>query len=42
LIYKEGYKFPSVGTYTIIIEQNMRDNPLKNISDVGIRVEPKN
>ncbi len=42
LIYKEGYKFPSAGTYTIVVEQNMRDNPLKNISDVGIRVEPVN
>ncbi|MBU0696065.1 MAG: gliding motility lipoprotein GldH [Bacteroidetes bacterium] len=42
LIYKEGYKFPSAGTYTIVVEQNMRDNPLKNISDVGIRVEPAN
>ncbi|MBD3748289.1 MAG: gliding motility lipoprotein GldH [Sphingobacteriales bacterium] len=40
LIYKEGYKFPSSGTYTIIVEQNMRDNPLKYIADVGIRVEP--
>lgn len=40
LIYKEGYKFPSNGKYTIIVEQNMRDNPLKHISDVGVSVEP--
>jgi gliding motility-associated lipoprotein GldH len=39
LIFKEGYKFPLKGKYTIIVEQNMRDNPLKNISDVGLRVE---
>jgi gliding motility-associated lipoprotein GldH len=38
LIFKEGYKFPSKGKYTILVEQNMRDNPLKNVSDVGIRV----
>ncbi|MBC7654353.1 MAG: gliding motility lipoprotein GldH, partial [Oligoflexus sp.] len=29
LIYKENYKFPSNGKYTIVVEQNMRDNPLK-------------
>lgn len=39
LIYKENYKFASVGKYTLIVEQNMRDNPLKEISDVGIYVE---
>jgi gliding motility-associated lipoprotein GldH len=38
LIFKEGYKFPSKGKYTILVEQNMRDNPLKDISDVGVRI----
>jgi len=38
LIYKENYKFPSNGKYTIVVEQNMRDNPLKNVSDAGVRV----
>ncbi|MBK0381415.1 gliding motility lipoprotein GldH [Pedobacter sp. SD-b] len=38
LIYKENYKFPTNGKYTIIVEQNMRDNPLKAVSDAGIRV----
>ncbi len=38
LIYKENYKFPTNGKYTIVVEQNMRDNPLKNVSDAGIRV----
>jgi len=33
------YKFPVKGTYTFVIEQNMRDNPLREVSDVGIRVE---
>ena len=32
------YHFPQAGTYTIEVEQNMRDNPLKEISDAGITV----
>lgn len=39
LLYKEGYHFPAKGTYIFEVEQNMRDNPLKEVSDVGIRVE---
>lgn len=42
LIYKETYKFAGKGKYTLIVEQNMRDNPLKGISDVGIFVEEAN
>jgi gliding motility-associated lipoprotein GldH len=34
-----NYKFPAKGTYTFYIEQNMRDNPLRDVSDVGVRVE---
>jgi gliding motility-associated lipoprotein GldH len=34
-----NYKFPAKGTYTFTIEQNMRDNPLREVSDVGLRVE---
>jgi gliding motility-associated lipoprotein GldH len=37
--FKKGYKFPLKGTYTFEIEQNMRDNPLREVSDVGLRVE---
>ncbi|MES2376957.1 MAG: gliding motility lipoprotein GldH [Bacteroidota bacterium] len=37
--FKTNYKFPAKGTYTFQIEQNMRDNPLKEVSDVGLRVE---
>jgi gliding motility-associated lipoprotein GldH len=37
--FKTNYKFPAPGTYTFSIEQNMRDNPLREVSDVGIRVE---
>lgn len=35
-----GYHFPKAGNYTVEIEQNMRDNPLKEISDAGISVIP--
>lgn len=34
----KDFSFKHVGTYTITIEQNMRDNPLVGISDVGIQV----
>ncbi len=37
--FKTNYKFPAKGTYIFQIEQNMRDNPLKEVSDVGLRVE---
>lgn len=33
-----NYHFPKAGNYTIELEQNMRDNPLKEVSDVGIIV----
>ncbi|HVV55733.1 MAG TPA: gliding motility lipoprotein GldH [Mucilaginibacter sp.] len=33
------FKFPAQGTYHFEIEQNMRDNPLHEVSDVGLRVE---
>lgn len=32
------YHFPAPGKYTIEVEQNMRDNPLKEVSDAGISV----
>jgi gliding motility-associated lipoprotein GldH len=34
-----NYKFPAKGVYHFYIEQNMRDNPLREVSDVGLRVE---
>jgi gliding motility-associated lipoprotein GldH len=37
--FKTGYKFPGKGSYHFEIEQNMRDNPLHEVSDVGLRVE---
>ncbi len=34
-----NFKFPEKGTYTFTMEQNMRDNPLHEVNDVGLRVE---
>jgi gliding motility-associated lipoprotein GldH len=33
-----NYHFPEKGKYEFEIEQNMRDNPLKEISDAGLTV----
>ncbi|MEO6522616.1 MAG: gliding motility lipoprotein GldH [Mucilaginibacter sp.] len=38
-IFKTNFKFALAGKYHIEIEQNMRDNPLRNVSDAGLRVE---
>jgi len=38
----QNYRFPQKGTYVFELEQNMRDNPLREISDVGLRVEKAN
>ena len=37
--FRTNYTFPAKGNYTIEIEQNMRDNPLREVSDIGLRVE---
>lgn len=34
-----NFRFPTSGTYTFTLEQNMRDNPLREVADVGLRVE---
>jgi len=39
-LIKENIHFPDTGLYHFTIEQNMRENPLREIADVGIRVEP--
>lgn len=39
-LIKENIRFPDTGQYHFIIEQNMRENPLREVADVGIRVEP--
>lgn len=36
---RTNYKFPAKGVYHFEIEQNMRDNPLHEVSDAGLRVE---
>lgn len=35
----KDYRFAKPGKYEISIEQNMRDNPLTGISDVGITIK---
>lgn len=40
--FKENYRFPASGKYMIELEQNMRDNPLDQITDAGVRVEKVN
>jgi gliding motility-associated lipoprotein GldH len=37
--FRKDYFFPKKGVYYFEIEQNMRDNPLHEVSDVGLRVE---
>jgi gliding motility-associated lipoprotein GldH len=37
--FKTNYIFPTKGRYHFEIEQNMRDNPLRSVSDVGLRIE---
>lgn len=37
--FRVNYKFPAKGIYHFSIEQNMRDNPLREVSDVGLRIE---
>ncbi|MFD1258928.1 gliding motility lipoprotein GldH [Mucilaginibacter terrae] len=37
--FKTNYSFPAKSKYRFEIEQNMRDNPLHSVSDVGLRVE---
>lgn len=39
LPYQLNYKFPKKGSYVFELEQNMRDNPLREITDAGLRVE---
>jgi gliding motility-associated lipoprotein GldH len=39
LLFKENHRFNAPGAYVFEFEQNMRDNPLKEIRDVGLRVE---
>ena len=38
-IFFKTIRFPAKGVYNFEIEQNMRDNPLHEVSDIGLRVE---
>ena len=37
----QNFLFPDTGYYTFSIEQNMRQNPLDDVSDVGIKMIKK-
>ncbi len=39
VLYRRNIFFPSSGDYTITLQQGMRENVLKGISDVGVRIE---
>jgi gliding motility-associated lipoprotein GldH len=39
MMFLQNYTFPAKGVYHFSIEQDMRDNPLHEVSDVGLRVE---
>ncbi|MBI5540431.1 MAG: gliding motility lipoprotein GldH [Bacteroidia bacterium] len=39
LLYKKDITFPTSGNYTFEIEQAMRMDNLKNVEDIGIRIE---
>ena len=41
LVLFKNHHFLHPGTYVFELEQNMRDNPLKEVSDIGLRVEKK-
>jgi gliding motility-associated lipoprotein GldH len=39
ILFRSAYRFSSKGLYHFAIEQNMRDNPLHEVSDIGLRIE---
>ena len=39
--YKTGVRFPQKGTYTYSIRHGMSENPLKGISDIGLKISKK-
>lgn len=38
LLLKADYAFPDTGRYIFRIEQNMRENPILDITDIGLKV----
>ncbi|WKK58630.1 gliding motility lipoprotein GldH [Sphingobacterium sp. BN32] len=41
ILVKENFTFPDTGKYVFSIEQNMRENPLHGINDVGLKLVKK-
>ena len=41
-LIKDHYFFADTGHYTFSIEQNMRENPLPDVTDVGLRIDRAN
>ncbi|MVZ65848.1 gliding motility lipoprotein GldH [Sphingobacterium sp. DK4209] len=41
VLIKESYSFPDTGKYKFSIEQNMRENPLHGVNDVGLKLIKK-
>jgi gliding motility-associated lipoprotein GldH len=39
--YEKSFLFPHPGVYTFSICQGMRDNPLKGVSDIGLKISKK-
>ena len=39
ILYKKNIRFPHTGNYVFQIEQAMRTDILKNVEDIGIRIE---
>ncbi|MCL1943201.1 MAG: gliding motility lipoprotein GldH [Candidatus Azobacteroides sp.] len=39
LVYKSKFSFPDTGKYQIVIRQAMRDDVLRGVEDVGLRIE---
>lgn len=39
-LVKSNYYFPDTGRYVLSFEQNMRENPLPGVSDIGVRIVP--
>lgn len=37
-LLKENYIFPDTGTYIFEIEQNMQENPIRNVTDIGLKI----
>jgi gliding motility-associated lipoprotein GldH len=42
VLLQKQHQFKLKGVYKVAIEQNMRDNPLLQVSDVGLKVEKAN